>query len=52
MKSMLQPLETSMELAISRTPNAKFGGMLVIVKPLKGDQLANLGIAVFDLDAL
>jgi hypothetical protein len=49
---VLQPLETSVELAISCTPNAKFGGMLVIVELPKGDQLADLGITFLDLDAL
>jgi hypothetical protein len=51
-KSVLQPLETSVEPVISRTPNTKFGGMLVVVEPPKGDQLADLSIAFLDLDAL
>jgi hypothetical protein len=45
-------LETSLELAISRTPNAEFGFMLLIIELPKGDQLSDLGIAVLDLDAL
>jgi hypothetical protein len=32
MKSMLQPLETDMELAIPRVPNAKLGGVLVTIR--------------------
>jgi hypothetical protein len=44
-------LETSVEFAISRTPNAEFGFMLLIVEPPKGDQLTDLGITVLDIDA-
>jgi hypothetical protein len=52
MKSVLQPLETGVELAILRTPNAKLGGMLVMVELPKGGQLSDLGVAFLDLDAL
>jgi hypothetical protein len=45
-------LETSVEIAISRTPNAKLSGTLVIVELPKVDQLANLGVVFLDLDAL
>jgi hypothetical protein len=48
---MLQPLETRVEFAISRTPNAEFGFMLLVVEPSKGFQLADLGIVVLDIDA-
>jgi hypothetical protein len=51
-KSMLQPFKTGVELAISHTPNAKFGGMLAIVELPKGDQLTDLGITFLDFDAL
>jgi hypothetical protein len=35
MKRVLQPLETSVEFAISHTPKAEFGVVLLIVKPSK-----------------
>jgi hypothetical protein len=52
MKSVLQPLETGVELAISCTPNAKLSGMLVMLELPKDGQLLDLSIAFLDLDAL
>jgi hypothetical protein len=52
MKNVLQPLETGVELAISRTPNAKLSGMLVIIELPKVGQLLDLGVAFLDLDTL
>jgi hypothetical protein len=40
------------EFAISRTPNAELGFMLLVVELLKGFQLTDLDITVLDLDAL
>jgi hypothetical protein len=51
MKSVLQPLEASVELAIPRTPNSEFGFMLLVIKPSKGFQLTDLGIPVLNIDA-
>jgi hypothetical protein len=52
MKSMLQPLETSMELAIPRMPNAKSGGMPVAVKLSEIGQRLDLGVVFLDLNTL
>jgi hypothetical protein len=51
MKSVLQPLETSMEFAILCAPKAEFGFVLLVVKPLKSLQLVNLGIAALNIGA-
>jgi hypothetical protein len=52
LESVLQPLETRVEFAISCTPNAEFGFMLLIVELSKSFQLTDLGIAALDLDTL
>jgi hypothetical protein len=48
-KHVLQPLETSVEFTISRTLEAEFGFMLLVVKPSKSLQLIDLGIAALDI---
>jgi hypothetical protein len=48
MKSILQPQEASVELAISSTPKAEFIVMLLAINPSKSFQLVDLGIAALD----
>jgi hypothetical protein len=52
MKSVLQPLETGMELAIPRMPNAKLSGTPVTIELPKISQLLDLDIMFLDLDTL
>jgi hypothetical protein len=51
MKSILQPLEASVELAIPRAQKAKLVVVLLVIKPSKSFQLVDLGIAALDFGA-
>jgi hypothetical protein len=51
MKSILQPQEASVELAIPSAPKAEFAVVLLAIKPSKNFQLIDLGIAALDFGA-
>jgi hypothetical protein len=44
-------LETSVEVAIPCTPNAEFAFKLLAINTSKSLQLADLGVAILDIDA-
>jgi hypothetical protein len=49
---MLQPEETGVELAVPRPPNAKLGGMPILVGLPEVDQLLDLGVTFLPLGVL
>jgi hypothetical protein len=52
LKSMLQPLETGVELAIPRAPDAKLGSMPVMVRLPEIRQPLGLGVTFLELGIL